>query len=87
MEDLMDDELQEAMDMTKEELLARRDAGQPAQVRKREDFSQRMHRVVAEAAERSEREDELVLYVSVAQGLGNRANTAPVTSEALSGSR
>jgi hypothetical protein len=56
MENLMDDELRGALEMTKEELLARRAAGAPAEVRKREDFSQRMLRVMQETVDRPEAE-------------------------------
>jgi hypothetical protein len=37
MENMMDDEAREALEMTKDELLARRDSGRPAQVRRSSD--------------------------------------------------
>jgi hypothetical protein len=53
-ENLMDDELRDAMEMSKEDLLARRDAGEPAEVCKSEDYSERMRRVMTESVERAE---------------------------------
>jgi hypothetical protein len=56
----MDQEEREAMEMTKDELLARAAKTRPADVvRNREDFAQRMHRVVGVTIERSEREDPI----------------------------
>jgi hypothetical protein len=64
LEDLMDDEEREVLEMTKDELLARAAKGTPVEgarskpkTRNREDFAQRMHRVVGETIERSEREE------------------------------
>lgn len=59
----MDDEERDALEMTKDELLARAARGVPLdgarsepKSRNREDFAQRMHRVVGETIEKSERE-------------------------------
>lgn len=62
----MDDEEREALEMTKDELLARAAKGVPVEgarskpkTRNREDFAQRMHRVVGETIARSEREEAI----------------------------
>jgi hypothetical protein len=60
----MDDETRAAQEMTTDELLARAARGVPLEgtrgkpkTRNREDFAQRMHRVVSETIERSERDE------------------------------
>jgi broad specificity phosphatase PhoE len=68
MEDLMDEEAEKVSEMTDAELEARHAAGRPAQVRKREDFSQRMHRVMEETIARSENDEPaFVLHVTMRQ--------------------
>ena len=56
MENLMDDEARTTSEMTDAELEARWAAGEPAQVRKRKEFSPRMHRVMDETLARGERD-------------------------------
>jgi hypothetical protein len=53
-EGLMDDEAKKISEMADAELEARWAAGEPAPIRKREDFAQRMFRVVQQTAEKSE---------------------------------
>lgn len=70
MENLMDDELQEAMEMTKDDLLARRDAGRSAKVSRkpRADIATTAKRAMDAVIERSERpESAFVLHVTAEQ--------------------
>jgi hypothetical protein len=80
MESLMDDEARKVSEMSEAELEARHAAAQPAQVRKREDFSQRMHRVMEATVERSEEaKPAFVLHVTMQQSTLTAANMAALT--------
>ena len=81
----MDDAERRAADeMTTEELLARAEKGTPLEgartkpkTRNREDFAQRMHRVVGETIAKSETEEAVIRFYSTAESRTRHISRRP----------